>query len=121
MPRFVSEPFPCETYRGISPIGLLGRSAPARIHLAGALFCFRCRESSVRQRAAGSLRRGTAGAELPVCGNYTQLCGVAQRGSEGALWDICENPPFRAVAKPSNLPFRANIDIFNLPFRADLC
>ena len=67
MPRFVSEPFPCETYRGIKPIGRLGRSAPARIHLAGALFCFRCRESCVRQRAAGSLRRGTAGAELPVC------------------------------------------------------
>lgn len=51
MPRFVSEPFPCGTYRGISPIGLLGRSAPARIHLAGALFCFGCRESCVRQRA----------------------------------------------------------------------
>lgn len=80
MPRFVSEPFPCGTYRGISPIGLLGRSAPARIHLAGALFCFRCRESCVRQRAAGSLRRGAVGAELPVCEkNYTQLCGMAQR------------------------------------------
>lgn len=116
MPRFVSEPFPCETYRGMKPIGRLGRSAPARIHLAGALFCFRCRESCVRQRAAGDLRRGAAGAR-----NYTRLCGMAQRGSEGALWDICENPPFRAVAKPSSLPFRANIDIFNLPFRADLC
>ena len=67
MPRFVSEPFPCETYRGTKPVGRLGRSAPTRIHLAGALFCFRCRESRVRQRAAGSLRRGAVGAELPVC------------------------------------------------------
>ena len=86
MPRFVSEPFPCETYRGMKPIGLLGRSAPARIHLAGALFCFRCRESCVRQRAAGSLRRGTAGAELPV----RETIPNSAAWHSGALRGLCE-------------------------------
>lgn len=86
--------------------------------------------SSVRRHTrqgpqAGHGRRGTARAR-----NYTQLCGVAQRGSEGALrgslslsrfFAKSANPPFRAAEKSYLLPFRANIDIFNLPFRAILC